>query len=169
MIEINKIHMKINTLSGKNMKKILFAILFIYFQIICVSGQETNIDPEFKLYSYMCYSDSTEIKLPSDFRGPKYFTGEEGSVVHFYALDMSYVNILCAGNTILELSELYSQSDTIKIEKRRYSICFFNESKNLYARKMRTKKRFYLYSEASLDRKKQLDKVFAILEEKDNK
>ena len=151
------------------MKKILFATLFIYFGTIFVLGQETNINPEFKLYSYMCYSDSTNIILPSDFRGPKYFTGEEGSVVYFYALDMTYVSILCAGNTVLELSKFYSQSDTIKSEKGRYSITFYNAKMNLYAREMRTKKRFYLYSEASLDRKKQLDKVFDILEEKDNK
>ena len=151
------------------MKKILFTTLFICFGTIGLPGQATTINPEFKLYSYMCYNDSTNIILPSDFRGPRYYPGEEGSVVDFFALDMTYVSILCAGNTVLELSELYSQSDTIKSEKGRYTITFYNAKMNLYARKMRTKKRFYLYSEASLDRKKQLDKVFGLLEENDNK
>jgi hypothetical protein len=151
------------------MKKILFAILFFYSGTAYIFGQETSINPEFKLYPYICNGDSTNIVLPSDFLGPKYYYGEEGSIVQFYAIDMSNVGILCAANTFLELSKFYTQSDTIMNEKGKYSITFYNAKMNLYARKLRTKKRFYMYSEASLDRRKQLDKVFGILEEKDNK
>lgn len=150
------------------MGKIIVAILVFFFGIIRVFGQEIDEKMEFKNFSYWCRSDTISIQLPSDFSGPEYHPGEEGAFVSFSARDGSFVINLCAGNTEIELDSNYLEIDSIKTGNRVYSILYYNQVKNLYARELQTKTRFYIYSNATIERKKELDKVFEILQEKEN-
>jgi len=148
------------------MKKYLLVIFLVSIGFITAHGQ-LNSEYEFKKFKYKCNNDTNSILLPADYQGPKYFCDEEGSILNFVAPDLSMVSILCAGNTIINCSEIYSKIDTIKNENGGYSIIYFDEIKKIYARKLSTKKCFYMYCNASFERKLQLDKAFAIIEKKE--
>jgi hypothetical protein len=148
------------------MRNILI-ISFLLLQIINAFSQDLSKETNFKQLLFDCRGDSVYIELPSDFIGPKYDGGEEGPIVFFYAKDLSFVSVLCAGNTILQLDSNYIKVDSIKTEKT-YNVLYFNKEKNLYGRMLQTKKHFYMYSDATLKRKQDLDKTFKILEGKDN-
>jgi len=151
------------------MRKFVFIVSVLLTQYTCVVGQNKSTESYVKQFFFDCRGDSVFITLPSDFIGPKFESGEEGPIVYFIAQDLSIVSVLCAGNTILQLDRDYSKMDSTKTDRKVYNISYFNRKKNLYARELRTKKRFYMYSDASLKRKQELDKAFGILEEKENK
>jgi len=150
------------------MRKFVIIVSILLNQFIGVIGQNTSTEPYLKQFFFDCRGDSVYINLPSDFIGPKYESGEEGPIVYFIAQDWSIVSVLCAGNTILQLDRDYLEIDSIKTNRKVYNISYFNNIKNLYARELRTKKRFYMYSDATLKRKQELDKAFGIIEEKEN-
>jgi hypothetical protein len=150
------------------MRKFTIIVSLVFAQLTFILGQ-VRPDTSFKNFFFDCRGDSVKIKLPSDFIGPKYESGEEGPIVYFVAPDLSIVSVLCAENTILQLDRDYIEIDSTKINRKIYNVSYFNRKKNLYARELQTKKRFYMYSDALLKRKRELDKAFEILEKEENK
>lgn len=146
---------------------IIFSLLLT--QLTYIFGQNLRNKTGSINFFFDCRGDSVTIKLPPDFIGPKYDPGEEGPIVCFVAPDLAFVEVLCAGNTILQLNGDYVKTDSTKIKRKVYNNLYYSSKRNLYARELQTKKHFYMYSDASLKRKQELDKTFEILEEEENK
>ena len=133
---------------------------------IAICDEKSISSDTLVFYRYACYNDTTSILLPTDYIGPKYYFYEEGSIISFYSNDLSIVSILCGANARLSVDSSYLQTNRIQRESGDYFIHYYRESKDQFACQCKINGRIYLYEGANLIRKKQLDKVFEIIENK---
>ena len=120
-----------------------------------------------KLQHFDCYNNNVSIPLPEDFKGPKYFNYEEGSIIDFFSpTDTCVVSILCGGDAELKLDSTYQVVNTKKISVKGERITYYSKTLNRYARKDYLEEYLIMYDRANAARKDELDKVFDKLETK---
>jgi hypothetical protein len=142
------------------MKKYLFTISFTIF-IVSLYAQ-SNI----KLQHVECYNNNVSIPLPEDFKGPKYFNYEGGTIIDFYTADTCVVSILCGESGELKLDSTYKVVDTKQISASGKRITYYSKALNRYACKDYLEEYLIMYDRANSARKYELDKIFDKLETK---
>ena len=148
------------------MNRFLTFITIMIWSSRLLYSQIPDSKDSLSLFKFRCYNDTISIYLPMDYKGPKYFCHDEGCIVDFFGQDMSIVSILCAGCTILNIDRLYLPADTIHIENGDYYVNYYCKSKDKYACICHINRRTYMYSEATLRRKRQLDRALELIENK---
>lgn len=140
------------------MKKYLFTILFTIF-MVSLSAQ-SNI----KIQHVECYNNSISIPLPEDFKGPKYFNYEGGTIIDFYTPDTCVVSLLCGESGELKLDSTYQAVDTKQVSANGKRITYYSKALNRYARKDYLEEYLIMYDRANAARKDELDTIFDKLE-----
>lgn len=142
------------------MKKYSITIFFTILAL-CLYAQ-SNI----KLQHFECYGNNTSIPLPEDFKGPKYFNYEDGTIIDFYTPDTCVVSILCGENGELKLDSTYQVVNVKPIGVHGKKISYYSKTLNRYARKNYLEQYIIMYDRANEARKNELDKIFDELETK---
>ena len=154
-------------------KKIALLILFFSFFINeKLAGQTENQTVEIVNFDFSCRSRKESIPLPSDFKGPQYFSYEEGSIVYFFSIntvnhsgsidDYCIISVLCGANANLSLDSSYMP---VEIREDKKDILYYSEEKNKYARRIRLKRYLMTYEHATIEKKEILDKIIDSLQE----
>lgn len=119
-------------------KNILLILFLLISRGVFSQDGDVTIDP-FKDFYFKCYGDKDSIMLPEQFRGPKYYYYEEGSIISFIAIEDSVrigatVKILCGGDAVLTFQDSYAVIDTVTENGKVVSLRYYNKDKKIYAR-----------------------------------
>lgn len=142
----------------------LYSTLLILMLSNHLNAQQENRE-NVKIQYFECRGNNTTILLPADFKGPKYFPYEEGTIIDFYApADTCVVSVLCGDNGELKLDAGYQITDTQQLAHGRKRISYYNKQKDKYARKGFLEEYVIMYDHANAARKDELDKIFDKME-----
>ncbi|MDR3704457.1 MAG: hypothetical protein P4L28_00940 [Paludibacteraceae bacterium] len=146
------------------MIKYLSVVSFILITIGNIYAQQENNN--LKIQYVECRGNNLSIALPADFKGPKYFNYEDGTIIDFYTPDTCVVSMLCGESGELKLDSTYQLVNTQPIGASGKKITYYSKALNRYARKDYLEEYLIMYDRANVARKNELDKVFDKLETK---
>lgn len=146
------------------MIKYLSAISLILIAIGNIHAQQENNN--LKIQYFECRGNNSSIRLPVDFKGPKYFNYEDGTIIDFYTPDTCVVSMLCGESGELKLDSTYQVVDIKQISSGGKRISYYSKALNRYARKDYLEEYLIMYDRANSARKDELDKIFDKLETK---
>jgi hypothetical protein len=134
--------------------------MFLIFSIAQISGQNLIINQKFNKFNFLCNNEDDSILLPSYFHGPYYFQYTEGSIISFSSSDSCFVRILCGADADFAVDTLYVTIDSLVKNNIVRQYTYYNNTKNLFARKDYRNRFIILYENASPNKKKDLDIAF---------